>query len=86
MSRYPKSATLWRAYAVFLEEIKNDLEYSQIAFRTADDVEEENARKHIQKDSIPRINKAGNQVKKFVESDDEETAYNSNEEDFVPCK
>ena len=65
-----------RAYAVFLDGIKNDLELSQIAFRTAEEVEEENSRKHVMREkkesrSIPRLNKAGHRVRKFVESSSE---------------
>lgn len=45
MRKFPKSVTLLRAYAIFLEEVKNDLELSQIAFRSADELEEENTKR-----------------------------------------
>jgi hypothetical protein len=38
---------------VFLEEIKNDLEYSTIAFRTADELEVENEVRHTKQKRGP---------------------------------
>ena len=52
LARYPKSVRVLRAYGVFLEEIKNDIELSQLAFRTSDDLEEELAKKTVKKSNI----------------------------------
>ena len=44
--KFPKNARVLRAYGSFLEDIKNDVELAQIAFRNADEIEEEKARQH----------------------------------------
>ena len=47
--KYPKNVQVLRSYAVFLDEIRNDIEYSQLAFRTAEELEEERSRKQKKK-------------------------------------
>jgi hypothetical protein len=74
MLKFSKSARVLRAYGVFLEEIKNDIELSQLCFRTADDIEEEQSKKkkkgsHSKKEKKEKKekgNKVGNAVKEFV--------------------
>lgn len=44
--KFPNSTRIIRHYAVFQEEVKNNIEYSQILFKTADAIEEELATKH----------------------------------------
>ena len=51
---YPKNLQILRSYGTFLEEVKNDLEYSQMAFRTADELEEERSQKHAKHNSVKR--------------------------------
>eukprot|EP01116_Phalansterium_solitarium_P017031 TRINITY_DN4101_c0_g1_i5.p1 TRINITY_DN4101_c0_g1~~TRINITY_DN4101_c0_g1_i5.p1 ORF type:complete len:1760 (+),score=718.95 TRINITY_DN4101_c0_g1_i5:237-5516(+) len=41
LMQFPKSARVLRAYGAFLEEIKNDIELAEMAFRSADMLEEE---------------------------------------------
>src|SRR5690348_11949345 len=69
MMRYPKSTRVLRAFGVFLEEIKNDIELSQMAFRTADEYEEEAFKLKKKKHKNPDFSeKAFHKEKKPVKS------------------
>eukprot|EP01116_Phalansterium_solitarium_P000228 TRINITY_DN10134_c0_g2_i1.p1 TRINITY_DN10134_c0_g2~~TRINITY_DN10134_c0_g2_i1.p1 ORF type:complete len:1502 (-),score=473.50 TRINITY_DN10134_c0_g2_i1:59-4564(-) len=46
---YPKSPQVLRAYGVFLDEIKSDPELAQMAFRSADGLEDQKTRAHKHK-------------------------------------
>ena len=74
LKKWPKSVTVLRAYASFLEEVKNDLELSHITFALANELEEEKSKKHSnkKKDKSKKDTEKGKKVIAFEETSDED--------------